>query len=270
MMNAKEPGTKAPITLAAPYKMIHQLDPNHPMVVIQAPRGTVKELASYVPYLDITGVDVFPIGYPPGGHLDKWPNHEISSVGDWARIINEAAGGKPFWMTLQISFSGTATKGRTLRMPTFPEERFMTYDAIINGARGVNYFGGANRLSLNDRDARLGYNWTFWERVLKPLLTEINAKGPLAEALVAPHSKLPIKVSGEGIELCAREVGDDLFILAASKEPRKTQQVDFTGLPGHITAGEVLFEEPRKVTAKDGTLKDWFAPWEVHVYKFKK
>src|SRR5439155_1418494 len=80
---------------------------------------------------------------------------------------------------------------------------------------------------------------------------EINAKGPLAEALVAPNSKLPIKASAgrtsqalehgggrveftgaaEGIELLAREVGNDLYILAASKELRKTQQVEFTGLP---------------------------------------
>ena len=291
-MNAKEPGKKAPQTLALPYKMLRQLDPNHPVIVIQAPRGTVKELAAYVPYLDITGVDVFPISYPPGGHLDKWPNHDISAVGDWTKILHEAAGGdggKPIWTTLQISFSGTATKGRVLRMPTFPESRFMTYDAIINGARAVNYFGGANPLTLNERDAKLGYNWTFWNRTLKPLLAEINEKGPLAQALVAPNSKLPIKASGasvvqplqtggktelkgapKGIELLAREVGSDLYIFVASKEPRETQQVEFTGLPGTAGEGVVLFEEPRKVTAQNGTLKDWFAPYDVHVYKFSR
>jgi hypothetical protein len=270
LMNAKDPGTKKPDTLAQPYKMIHQLDPNHPVVVIQAPRGTVKELAEYRPYLDITGMDVFPISYPPGGHLDKWPNKEISSVGDWTKIIYEAAGGKPVWMTLQVAFSGTVGKGKTLRMPTFPELRFMTYDAIINGARGVNYFGGASRPCLNERDEKLGYNWTFWDRTLKPLLTEINAKGPLADALVAPNSKLPIKCKNESIELLAREVGNDLYVIAACKDPKKTEQIEITGLPKEITQGEVLFEEPRKVTAKDGTLKDWFAPWDVHVYKLRK
>ena len=270
-MNAKEPGTKTPDKLALPYKMIHQLDPNHPVVVIQAPRGTVKELAEYRSVLDVTGADVFPISYPPGGHLANFPNKDISSVGDWTKMLYEAAGGKPVWMTLQVSFSGTVTKGKTLKMPTFPESRFMTYDAIINGARAVNYFGGANKACLNDRDAALGYNWTFWERTLKPLLAEINAKGPLAEALVAPNSRLPIKArGGEGIELCAREVGSDLFIIAASKNPQKTQQVEFTGLPAGAGEGVVLFEEPRKVTATGGTLKDWFAPWDVHVYKFKK
>lgn len=269
-MNSKEKGTKAPQTLALPYKMLHQLDPNHPMVVIQAPRGTVQELAGYRNVLDVTGADVFPISYPPGGHLANFPNKDISSVGDWTKMLVEAAGGKPIWMTLQVSFSGTATPGKTLRMPTFPQERFMTYQAIINGANALNYFGGANKLTLNQRDAKLGYNWTFWESVLKPVLAEINAKGPLAEALVAPNSKLPIKAKGEGMELCAREVGKELYILACSREPLKTNQIEFTGLPKDISEGVVLFEEPRKVTAKDGAMKDWFAPYDVHVYKFSK
>ena len=137
-----------------PYKMIHELDPNHPVIVIQAPRGTAKEMEAYRPYLDITGADVFPISYPPGGHLDKWPNKEISSVGDWCKIAMEAAGGKPVWMTLQVSFSGTATKGGA-RMPTFPRSR-MTYDAIINAPAGSTISAGPIA-SLNERE-KLGYN----------------------------------------------------------------------------------------------------------------
>jgi hypothetical protein len=237
------------------------------MVVIQAPRGTVKELASYVPYLDITGVDVFPISYPPGGHLDKWPNHEISAVGDWARIINEAAGGKTVLDDAPGLLQRHRDQGRTLRMPTFPESRFMTYDAIINGARGVNYFGGANRLSLNERDAALGYNWTFWDRTLKPLLAEINAKARWPSA-GRPNSKLPIKVNGEGIELSPARSARTCTSSPPARTP-KTQQVEFTGCRRRgRRRGPV-----RRTAQSDGaaaTLKDWFAPWDVHVYKFRK
>ncbi len=289
MMNAKEQGTKSPGQLALPYKMIHQMDPNHPVVVIQAPRGTEKELAAYRPVLDVTGMDVFPISYPPGGHLGEWPNKEISSVGDWTKIMVEAAGGKPVWMTLQVSFSGTTQKGKTLKMPTFPEERFMTYEAIIDGARGLNYFGGANKACLNERDEKLGYNWTFWESILKPLLAEINEKSPLNAALIAPESKIKLKTTrlaqpekGEGgkkkpdvsagaasgIEVLTRESPEGIFVLACSREPAHTQEVEFSGLPSSAAAGEVLYESPRKVTAKDGKFTDWFGPYEVHVYKF--
>jgi hypothetical protein len=30
-----------------------------------------------------------------------------------------------------------------------------------------------------------------------------------------------------------------------------------------------MFESPRRVQAKDGSFTDWFAPFEVHVYRFR-
>ena len=64
----------------------------------------------------------------------------------------------------------------------------MTYDAIINGARGLVYFGGGIQSTLNERDKPLGYNWTFWDRVLRPVIEEVGDKSPLAAALCAPDS----------------------------------------------------------------------------------
>lgn len=267
--NMNTHGKRPPSSIAVTYKMLHELDPDHPVIVMQAPRGTAEENAAYDPYLDITGMDIFPIGYPPGGHVPKWPNKEISMVGDWTQISMQAAHGKPVWMTLQISFSGTAGKGKTLRFPTFPQERFMTYEAIINGARGINYFGGANKTTLNERDAKLGYNWTFWDRILKPLLTEINANSPLGEALIAPNSKLPIKASQQGVEFTVREVGDEIYILACKRQG-DTVQVTFSGLPQGISDGDVMYEAPRKIQVKDGSFTDWFGPFDVHVYRLKR
>jgi hypothetical protein len=31
-----------------------------------------------------------------------------------------------------------------------------------------------------------------------------------------------------------------------------------------------MFESPRRVRAEAGTLVDWFAPFDVHVYRFAK
>jgi hypothetical protein len=96
-------------------------------------------------------------------------------------------------MTLQISFSGTIKPGKTLRFPTFPETRFMTYQAIINGARGLLYFGGHIQKSLSPADAKLGWNWTHWNRVLRPVIEEIGSKSPLYPALTTPHSPRPLQ-----------------------------------------------------------------------------
>jgi hypothetical protein len=114
-----------------------------------------------------------------------------------------------------------------------------------------------------------GGNWHFWNRVLRPVVEEIGAKSPLYPALLAPESKLPVKVKGEGIAFCVREVGHDIFLFACKREGA-TLQIQFSGLPEKASGGELLFEAPRKVEIKNGVFTDWFAPFEVHVYRFRR
>ena len=253
------------------YDIIHKEDPNHPVWIVQAPRGTVEQLKKHNPAYDIGGVDVYPISYPPGSHVPDDDNKELSMIGDYAqKMARVMEGKKPFWFTLQVAWSGVTKPGKTLRFPTFHEQRFMTYQAIINGARGLIYFGGSLPVTLNERDKELGWNWTHWQRVLRPVIEEVGDKGQLAEALVQPDSKIAVKASDKSIELCVREVGKDVFVLACSRDPRKTAEIEFTGLPKDLAAAAVLYESPRRVQAKDGAFRDWFAPYEVHVYRFSR
>ena len=252
------------------YRIIKEIDPNHPVAVLHAPRFTPDVLAPYMPACDVTGEDIFPVAFPGGGHSDLPNRHNISVVGDETRKIIQAAQGKPVWMTLQIAFSGTARPGKTLRFPTFEEQRFMTYHAIIHGARGVNYFGGGLPQTLSDEDKPFGWNWRYWDRVLGRVVREIGDTSPLYPALLAPESKLPVRVPmTDDVDLCVREVGNDIFIIAAKRE-RDTRQVTFSGLPLRSGSGEVLFESPRTVNVEAGGFTDWFAPNEVHVYRFKR
>src|ERR1017187_6177550 len=266
-----EPGwAKTPLPpLMRAYEVIKEVDPNHPVVLIHAPRGRVESLRKYNIVCDIVGADIYPISYPLGIH-SLLTNRNISLVGDYTRTMMEVAEGKlPVWMVLQISWSGVLNPGKTLRFPTFAEERFMTYEAIINGARGLIYFGGNNEKAMSPTDRKLGWNWTFWKRVLRPVIEEIGSKSPLYPALVAPTSTLPVKVSGaDGMEWCVREAGNDLFILACQREGATTK-VEFSGLPAAAEKGEVVFESPRTMEARGGKFTDWFAPHEVHVYRFR-
>jgi hypothetical protein len=254
------------------YHIIHEEDPNHPVWIVQAPRGTVEELKAYDTTYDIGGVDLYPVSYPPGRHLpESDTNREISVIGDYTRkMLRVTEDRKPIWFTLQIAFSGTVPPKHPLRFPTFPQQRFMTYQAIINGARGLIYFGGSLPPTLSERDRPYGWNWTYWERVLRPIVEEVGDKGPLAAALCAANSKLPVKANSNAIELCTREVGRDVFVLACCREPQKTLQVQFEGLPKDAGGGDVMFESPRKVMLKGGSFNDWFAPFDVHVYKFTR
>jgi hypothetical protein len=199
-------------------------------------------------------------------------NKEISMVGDFTqRIASVVEGKKPFWMTLQIAFSGVVKPGKTLRFPTHTEQRFMAYQAIINGARGLIYFGGQLPTTLSERDAGLGWNWTYWDRVLRGVVEEVGDHSPLRPALVAPNSTLPVRSShtGKGIEHLVREDGKHVYLLACKREGA-TVETEFSGLPDGVTEGEVMFEAPRRVAVRGGAFKDWFGPFDVHVYRFRR
>lgn len=251
-------------------EIIRELDPNHPVAILHAPRGTVEQMRAYNPAGDITGADIYPIGYPPGAD-SRLPNKEISVVGDYTKRMLEVSEGKmPVWMVLQICWSGVVKPGKTLRFPTYPEERFMSYQAIIDGARGIIYFGGNLRQAMAPEDGRLGWNWKFWNRVLRPVIEEIGNKSPLEPALVAPDSKLPVKLTGASdVEFCVREAGPDIFVLACKREGQ-TVNVEFSGLPAVNSPAEVMFESPRTVQVSGGKFTDWFGPFEVHVYRFHR
>lgn len=263
-------GKIPPDDLRVYYDTIHALDPNHPIWITQAPRGTVSDWKPYSQFFDIGAVDIYPIAYPPGLHSGI-ANKELSVVGDYTKFIRESTDfKKPTMMVLQICWSGVAKPGATLRFPSFFEERYMTYEAIADGARGLVYFGGTVPACLNERDAAYGWNWTFFERVLHPVLDELRPDGPLYPALVAPNSKLQVTSdANDAMDFVVREAGQYDYLIATRREG-STAQVTFSGLPPNLGEGDVLFESPRHVKATDGKLTDWFAPHDVHVYRFRR
>ena len=92
-------------------------------------------------------------------------------------------------MTLQIAWSGMALSmdhpDIVPRFPSLPQERFMAYQAIVHGARGLIFFGGHMTEVCTPDDAAAGWNWTFWRQVLRPLIHELSSP-ELHPALLAP------------------------------------------------------------------------------------
>jgi hypothetical protein len=261
---------KVPVAgLTRAYKRIKALDPDHPLVIIQAPRGTVAELTPYRPAFDVTGADIYPVSYPPGIHAGG-ANRDISVVGDVTRKMAAAAGTKPVWATLQIAWSGVTRPGSVPRFPTLHEERFMAYQAIVAGARGLAFFGGHLTQVMRPADARAGWNWTFFEQVLKPLLTELSSTA-VAPVLVAPPAKAKVTTSAKDVELTARQAHGFLYVIAV-RRGGATSQVTFSGLPA-VAGGQALFEyvnrEFRSVKVQGGAFRDWLGPHDARVYRFK-
>ena len=61
----------------------------------------------------------------------------------------------------------------------------MAYQAIVNGARGLVFFGGHLTEICTPDDAKAGWNWTFWRQVLRPVVHELSSS-QLRPALSPP------------------------------------------------------------------------------------
>jgi len=270
--------------LAAVHQHIQSLDPNHPVVIVQAPKArtgtqppkapkgllTAALLKPYAAAGDIHSVDIYPVSYPPGTHASR-PNTDLSVVGDLTQLVVQSAPGKEHWTTLQIAWSGMSPPNVPI-FPTIREERFMAYQAIVAGARGLVFFGGDLVRVMRPVDAAAGWNWTFWHTVLKPVLQELSstAVGP---ALLAPDSAVAVKANKADVALVAREAGGFLYVIAVRRSPTNNGPVRFTGLPAAVTSGQALFEyddeQFRTVDVSGGAFTDPFGPFDARVYRFR-
>jgi hypothetical protein len=238
------------------------LDPSQLWVTIEAPRGTAADLAPYSTVTDVHGVDIYPVTL-----LHPLPN--LQAVGSWTASLTSITPLAPVWTTIQICASGSwdKTNGAYI-LPTLQQERYMAYDAILNGAKALTFYGGNIAGCFSATDSQYGWNWTFWQSVLKPLLEQLSASSPLAPALVNPVATAPVTAGRSDTETMLKQGTsvDDLWLIAA-RYGSGSRVVTFKGLPHWVHRGSV-YTENRSVTASAGILKDRFAQWDVHVYHF--
>jgi hypothetical protein len=272
--------------LVAVRQKLKALDPEHPIAIIQAPRApapakdapdkrlTIAAVKPYAAACDIHGVDIYPISNPVGMHAGRPPvNTDINVVGDMTSILARATARKAIWTTLQIAWSGVLPPKHPLVFPTLPQARFMAYDAIVAGARGLFFFGGHLRPAMNAQDRQRGWNWNYWKRVQRPLLRELS-DAPHTAALTAPLSAHKITANAADIALSARQDGDVLYLIAVRRSPNQSGRVRFSGLPAGIRSGTVLAHPggnpARPVTVTRGAFTDPapFAAHNARVYRF--
>jgi hypothetical protein len=237
-------------------------DSDHLWVTIQAPRGTAAELAAYSAVTDIHGVDHYPVTWADQNDPD------LHEVGLWTDTIASVTANHAVWTTLQVCASGSSgpNEGEFV-LPNPRQERYMIYDAILNGARSLAFYGGNIDRCWTPADAALGWNWTFWDTVLEGLIEEINAASPIAPALVNPGSTQVLSSNDTTTQVISRAgAGGDLWVIAA-RHGEGAQPVTITGLPPTATTGTV-YTEGRSIAANGGSITDTFAQWDVHVYRF--
>jgi hypothetical protein len=237
------------------------LDPGRLWVTIEAPRGAAADLAPYTAVTDVHGVDDYPVTIAN-------PTPDLHQVGEWTSTLASITPSAPVWTTLQVCATGSRDASGNFILPTFQQERYMAYDAIVNGARALAFYGGNQAACWNATDAKYGWSWTFWQAVLKPLVKELSAHSPVAPALVNTSATAVVSSSDPTTEAIARQGAtvDELWVIAARNGPG-SQPVTLSGLPSWVGNGTVYMEN-RSVAAANGSLTDSFGQWDVHVYRF--
>src|SRR5918992_1036197 len=156
-------------------------DSDHLWVTVQAARGSPLGLRRYSAVTDVHGVNHYPVSL---GN----PDPALHEVGLWTERLAQATPNGSVWTTLQICWSWSGDSNGNFALPSWREERYMIYDAILNGARSVAFYGGRRPKCWSGLDSVHRWSWTYWNEVLAGLIREINAASPIAPALVNPGS----------------------------------------------------------------------------------
>ena len=215
LSNAAERADAMSKGMRAGYALLRSLDPPHPVWMNHAPRNQIDQLAAFNKAADIAGCDIYPVPRSEHqGHSDVALT-TVASVGAYTQRMQEAAPGKPVWMVLQgFGWSDLSPeRDPEMRRPTMDETRFMAYDTIVRGARGILYWGSA----YIEKDSGL---WTD----LLALAREIKELQPV---LSAPDTKLKLKTTFEEtwgsvdrkVEVLGKQVDGKVWLIVVNEWP---------------------------------------------------
>ncbi|OGV31415.1 MAG: hypothetical protein A2020_00670 [Lentisphaerae bacterium GWF2_45_14] len=231
------------------YDYFKQADPYHPVWINYAPRNSVSCLAEYNKFCDITGCDIYPV--PDGSHSGL-PDKSLTCVGKYTERMRETvANRKPVWMVLQgTSWCEIPGRRPPMRYPSLTEIKFMIYDAVVHGAKGIFLWG-------TDTIRELKY----WG-ILFSITSELKSLSP---ALIVRDTKGEVSVldtSGTINFIHKKTVAGDYII--AINDSSKPADVKFQTK----FKNEKLFVcfEDRDVTLSEGIFSDNFVPYAVHLY----
>lgn len=246
--------------------IIRRNDPHHVIWFNHAPRNTIQDLTDFGAVADIVGCDIYPVPMGPlVGHSDL-ADQGLPSVGAYTRRMLQTAPAKSVWMVLQgfgwDDLAEVVNKGDRPR-PTRSQNRFMAYDAIVNGARGILYWG----TFAVEADA------PFWTD-LKQMVSELHSLQPF---LSAPDSNQKYQVtidprwgsSERGLVWLAKEAEGQLALFLVNQAP---DPIAFTvsGLDSWNSHTVQVSNEPETLQVQDGNIHYGLQGQSVSVLLFEK
>ncbi|HQG63150.1 MAG TPA: hypothetical protein PK719_05805 [Bacteroidales bacterium] len=226
-----------PDSLATIYNLIKAMDPWHPVsIVFMAPFLSSRKYANS---MDIVMADPYPV-----------PDMPVTYTGNVAgTLVQEFSGKKPVWIVPQAFGGGELWS----REPTRQEIRSMTYQSVIKGASGIQYFV---RQGLNLFPKSAG---TWAECGM--MAVEIAELTPW---LLSEEETIPVRSGSENVSVRSAVHDGHLLIIAVNKTnvPVRTDFAINSSISGRA---KVLFEN-RNVTVSSGLFADHLASFGSQAY----
>lgn len=235
---------------------IRELDARkRPIWINEASRSDMIYTRQYLDFIDVTGCDLYPVNY------DKRPIHQIGLVTDrWVQVGR----GKPVWMVLQAfawSELGDYYGGKETAYPSFAESRFMAYDAIAHGAKGILYWGSSYSKSDELRGS------------IYALIRELAA---LQSFLIAPP-EIEAKTTfidivfdetdtKRGVKTFVRRCENDWIVVLVNEDNRAHLGIEIQGLNALDGRAFELLYGNEQIAIERGTLMTRMKPYEVKVF----
>lgn len=227
----------SPERLEEIYQTVKENDPWHPVsIVFMTPFLSSRK---YINALDIVMADPYPVPVIP-----------VTIVGDVAgQLKTEFNGKKPVWMVPQ-AFGGGEWWGRE---PTIQEMRSMTWQSIIKGATGIQYFvrQGPNYFPKSSA------TWGECGRMAMEV-------AELTPWLLSDEETLPVESYSQNIIVSSRLHNGQLIVMAVNKINEPVGAVIRINGVNNGKAG-LLFEN-RSVAVIGGLITDQLAPFGSQVY----
>lgn len=226
-----------PDSIVIIYNLIKEIDPWHPVsIVFMAPFSSAKK---YSEALDIVMADPYPV-----------PASPITLVGDVAASLSrDFSGRRALWIVPQAFGGGEWWE----REPTLQELRSMTYQSVINGARGIQYF------------VRQGLNYF-------PKSTSAWAECGRIAAEIAEltpwllSDEVPVQVrSGSQNIIVTSAIHDGTLMIMAANKTNSPQRADFSISGSFSGKASVIFEN-RSINVSLGLFSDHISAFGSQVY----
>mgnify|MGYP001582016064 CR=1 FL=1 len=236
-----------PTAIDKGVKLLKSLDPSHLTWTNHSFMSSYDDILPYNDIADILSYDIYPL-------YDRGSKRDINIVGKYAELLTRSLkNSKPVWMVIQADHGHQEG-----RFPTEEEFRFMTYNAIVNGATGIVYFG-----------QDITYGWTpEFKKAIKKVVSELKVLQPI---LVASNynKEINLKITPHEtwIQGICKEYKGEKYLIAINEESGGPVNVNFIFTDfKKISKVELLFED-RTIDSDGNSFTDEFKPYDVHIYK---